>query len=478
MNGGIRLGLSLPVFLGSLIAMFVGTFTGLLGIWLFLAWKIAVPEWIKVGHAHASWWSVLLVIAALLVPGLPLRPGAKRFITITALVAVPLWLIELGAYYVSKVARGALPALPPRPGEEFSPEYLAYGTGIFVTELWFFAALLLVFLTALGIRQPRLTQGTAAPSARELLTDIEIPRQAVLVPVLVMPLGLIVGWAMTLAFKARGLPIQPAALVQLHSHTFFFIVGYLMTLIVMRAVGASERIFRLTFRLGQVAIPLIVLGYLLFIGLRLPSVAVVIPALLYFVVLGLGLAALFGGFGVGAKARRVGSLTSSYLRKAMAFTWALMILLVAVGPVMQLRWDTAPDVTVTYRQPEGAPYPGPYPEKYIGTAPVAGTPRGLENLHLSPGSWTHAALFWLLALLLAWDRIGPAVGAPGLLFLAATTIPLAPFFNAVGRVAAWANLPNGSGALWFAGHPLKMFNQIVLIVLVATAMRKIKAADR
>lgn len=37
MNGGIRLGLSLPVFLGSLIAMFVGTFTGLLGIWLYLA---------------------------------------------------------------------------------------------------------------------------------------------------------------------------------------------------------------------------------------------------------------------------------------------------------------------------------------------------------------------------------------------------------------------------------------------------------
>ncbi|MDQ7849803.1 MAG: hypothetical protein RB148_05970 [Armatimonadota bacterium] len=54
MNGGIRLGLSLPVFLGSLIAMFVGTFTGLLGIWLYLAWKIAVPEWIKVGHAHAA----------------------------------------------------------------------------------------------------------------------------------------------------------------------------------------------------------------------------------------------------------------------------------------------------------------------------------------------------------------------------------------------------------------------------------------
>src|SRR3990170_3418556 len=70
----IRLGLSLPVFLGSLIALFAGIFPGILGVWLYAAWKIAVPEFIKVGHAHASWWSVLILLTAFFLPAVPLKP--------------------------------------------------------------------------------------------------------------------------------------------------------------------------------------------------------------------------------------------------------------------------------------------------------------------------------------------------------------------------------------------------------------------
>ncbi|MEM2951567.1 MAG: hypothetical protein QXZ00_01830, partial [Nitrososphaerota archaeon] len=128
-----------------------------------------------------------------------------------------------------------------------------------------------------------------------------------------------------------------------------------------------------------------------------------------------------------------------------------------------LTWNTSPDVTVTYKQPEGAPYPGPYPEVYLGTAPVKGTPRGLENAHLSPGSWYHVGISWLLIL----SVFGASIYGTkriGLLYLYAVTIPLAPTFNMLGRFLAWLGIPNGIGALWFAGHPLKGFNLISLFI--------------
>jgi hypothetical protein len=162
------------------------------------------------------------------------------------------------------------------------------------------------------------------------------------------------------------------------------------------------------------------------------------------------------------------------VRGALIFTWILMIALVSLGPVIALGWATRPDVTVTYKQPEGQPYPGPYPEKYIGTAPVAKSPRGLENLHLSPGSWTHVALFWLLALLLFGEPIGRILGRPTLIFLVVTTIPLAPLFNAFGRTAAWADLPAGIGGMWFAAHPLKFFNVFLLGAIVVAMIRRLR----
>ncbi len=468
----IRLGLSLPVFLGSLIALFAGIFPGILGIWLYAAWKLAVPEFIKVGHAHASWWSVLLLLTAFFLPAVPLKPRVKKFVAFTSLVAVPVWMVSLAAYYISKEARGVVAPLPARPGEEYSLEYLVYGTGIFVIEVWFFATLALVLLSAMGVRFPRLSEGSRTPSRLELLTDIEFPRRALRVPLVLGGLGLLLGWTMTIGFKARGLPITPAALVQLHSHTFFFIIGYLMTLLAMRAAGVGERIFSLTYRLGALALPLLFLGWLVFNVLRWPSFVHVVPSVLYFAVLVLGLLGLAGRFGL----RDTGEPRFHYVRGALVFTWVLMIGLVAVGPVLALGWDTHPDVTVTYRQPEGQPYPGPYPEKYIGTAPVARSPRGLENLHLSPGSWTHVALFWLLVLLLFGESVDRILGRRTFVFLAATTIPLAPLFNAVGRIGAWLDLPAGIGALWFAGHPLKFFNVFLLGWAAVSLIRRLRSA--
>ncbi|MCH7944909.1 MAG: hypothetical protein IIC73_02685, partial [Armatimonadetes bacterium] len=354
----VRLGLSLPMLLGSLIALLVGIFPGILGVWLFQAWGIAVPEFIKVGHAHAAWWSVLILLAAFFLPAVPLKPRVKRFVAFTAITAVPFWMVTLAAYYISKKARGVLAVLPTNPGEEYNLEYLVYGTGIFVVEVWLFATLALVFLSAMGVRIGRLSQEAPTRSRWELLTTIEFPRRALWVPLLLGGLGLLVGWVMILGFIARGLPIAPAALVQLHSHIFFFIVGYLMTLLAMRAVGVREQVFTLTYRLGLIGLPLLVAGWILFNALQLHSLVHVVPAMLHFAVLLLGLGALCGRFG----RRQTEAPHFGFVRGTLIFTWTLMILLVAVGPVLALTWGTHPDVTVTYKQPEGQPYPGSYPD--------------------------------------------------------------------------------------------------------------------
>ncbi len=468
-DASLKLGLNLPMFLASLVALFSGIFGGIFGVWLYGAWKIAVPEYIKVGHAHGAWWAVLILLAGLLLPSATLKRSVKRFVIITSFVAVPLWMVTLAAYYISKTARGALVPLPTRPGEEYSLEYLTYGTGIFVIEVWLFVALALVFLSAMGLRLPRISQSSPSQSRFDLLTKIELPRRVFRMPILCAALGLAVGWAMTIVFKARGLPIAPAALVQLHSHTFFFLVGYLLTLLTMRVVGAHERLFNMTYRLGLVALPLLVIGWILFNVLKLPSLIHVVPALLYFAILFLGLAALCGAFGLVDS----GELHLHFVRGSMIFTWVLMMALVTVGPLIALGWDTHPDVTVTYKQPDGSPYPGPYPEKYTGTASVTKSPRGLENLHLSPGSWSHVALGWLLTLLLIGEHVGKILNRPTLIFLIASTIPLAPLFNAFGRVAAWADLPAGIGGMWFAAHPLKFFNVIILAVITLAMMYRL-----
>ncbi len=95
----------------------------------------------------------------------------------------------------------------------------------------------------------------------------------------------------------------------------------------------------------------------------------------------------------------------------------MILILVAQGAHIALVWNTSPDITVIFRQPEGLSYPGPYPATFIGTAPAKGTPKGLENAHLSPGSWSHVAAMWLITLAL----VGPTIFVeklrkPGLLY--------------------------------------------------------------
>jgi hypothetical protein len=473
MSDNIKLGFNITTFLGSLIALLAGILPGILGVWVHYAWGYKVPEYIKVGHAHAAWWAVLIMIAAMFLPAAPLKRGVKQFIAVTSIIAVPIWVLVFSGFYIGKEAAGVKAIMSIIPFQVFSLFYTLLGIFIFFLEVWIFAALALVFLAAMGIKLPWVSADEVRTGKFDLMSNIEIPVKIFRAPIVLSLLGLLIGWGLVLFFKLLNAAITPAALVQLHTHVFFFVVGFILTMITMKVLAVRESVFEFTYKLGVAAIYLTFIGWLLFIVFELHSLVHVIPSLLYFSMMIMGLLALFGKFGM----KKTGEAHFDFVRVAMIFTWIIMLLYVAVGPLMSLVWNTNPDLTISFAQPEGSPVVGPYPDQYTGTAPIAHSPRGLENLHLSPGSWSHVAIFWLLAFLIFGGQISKLINSPTLLFMIVTTIPLGPLFNSFGRIAAWLALPAGIGGMWFAAHPLKFFNNFILIALAIIMMVQLKKTN-
>jgi len=445
----IRLGLNVPLFVASLVAIGVGTFTGIVGIWGYAAQKLAVPEWIKVGHAHASWWAAIILLAALVVPSLPLARWFKKYLLATAFLCPAAWVV-LGMYL--HYGLGVEPA-----------KYLMP-----VFEVPLFIALLGAALVAAGVKPPLITGAEVKPGKYEIISHVDVDRRIFLVPTLVATAGVLAGYAITTMFKAWGRPVTPAALVQLHDHPVLMSTSAVIALLALRVLNASESVLKFATRVMEVSLPLILVGLVVFCTVGVHSIVWVAPSAIYYI---LPVLAFLAAVGALPRAKTGELPYLSAVRAALAFTFALILVLVAVGAYISVVWDVSPNVTVTFKQPEGVQYPGPYPEKFLGTAPVKGTPRGLENAHLSPGSWAHVAALWIITLaLVATTVFNEKLRKPGLLYMFLVTIPLAPTFNMLGRFLAWwpalpAGAPGGIGALWYAGHPLKGFNIISLLVL-------------
>ena len=234
-----------------------------------------------------------------------------------------------------------------------------------------------------------------------------------------------------------------------------------MIMLVMSAVGAKADIVSLSENSG-LSLSATMIGFFAFIFFGAPSAAWAIPAAVYygFGVLVMGLLAAWGKFGLVSRGPHF-----HFVRGAIVFVMASLFIFTMAGPYLALTYDRTPDVTVTYKQPGGGTHVGPYPDpqNYPGTAPVAKTPRGIENFHLSPASWAHVAVFWLAALLIFGGEMLAALGVPNFIFLLAVTIAQAPLFNAIGRFGAWAGLPFGIGPLYLVGHPLKTLNILMLL---------------
>lgn len=449
MKDSIRLGLYTPLFVASTVSIGVGTFTGMIGIWGYAAQKQVIPEWIKVSHAHASWWAVLILLAAFVVPSLPLASWFRKLLLAFALICPACWVI-LGQYAYYHLGIGFSKYLMP------------------VFEIPLFLTLLGVFLVAAGFRVPFITvDGEVRAGKYDIMSSVEVERRVFLVPTLVATLGVIVGFILAY-LKAAGGPIRPSALVQLHDHLILISASAVISLLALKVLNVSDGVFRVASRVMEISLPLVALGLIAFNFLGLHSTVWVLPAAIYYV---LPVLALLAAVSVLPKAKAKELPFMPAIRVPLAVVFAMILILVAQGAYIALAWNTSPDVTVTFRQPEGLGYPGPYPEKFIGTAPTKGTPRGLENAHLSPGSWSHVAATWLIMLALIGSAIFvEKLRKPGLLYMFLVTIPLAPAFNMLGRYLAWwpdlpAGAPGGIGALWYAGHPIKGFNIVALFIL-------------
>lgn len=455
MKHTIRLGLNIPLFVAAMISIAIGTFVGIVGIWGYAAQKLTIPEWVKVSHAHASWWAVLIMLAAIVTPSLPLTSWFRKLAVAVALIAPGAWVI-LGQYAYYHLGLGFAKYLMP------------------IFEIPLFIVLLIIALVASGVRIPLVVSGEEPkPSKYDIVSDVEVDRRIFLVPALVATLGVLVGFAIAAYFKANGAPIRPAALVQLHDHLALISASAVIALLALRVLNVSESIFSLATKISMISLPLVALGLIAFITLELHSIVWVIPAGIYYI---LPVLAFLAALGLVPRSTSRELPYTSAFRVSLAIVYAMILILVAQGAHIALVWDTSPDVTVTFKQPEGQPYPGPYPEEFLGTAPAKGTPRGLENAHLSPGSWSHVAAMWLIILALVGPRIFvEKLRKPGLLYMFLVTIPLAPAFNMLGRYLAWwpdlpAGAPGGIGALWYAGHPIKGFNIIALFILGVTLL--------
>jgi len=459
----IKLGLNIPLFVAGIVSIGAGTLIGMVAVWWYLAWGQLAPFWQKVSHAHAAWWSALIIIAAMLLPGLNLKPWVKKAIIIGTFIGPVFWVGVLAAYYElggPAIWRFEVKELV---GAYYEIPLLGVIAGLL--EFLGFLSLGVVGVAASGIKIPLLsTDEPPPPSKLDILSNFEVPRKIFLIPTLTISFGVLAGFFITSVYKMAKLPITPAALVQLHDHTALIATSALIMLLVLTVLNAEERVFRIAYMLMAVSLPLVTVGLLVFILAGTSSIVWVIPAGVYYLIIPI---TLLSAVGILKTRMREGSSTfSTPLRTALSVCLAGILILIAQGAVIALAWSNTPDVTVTYKQPEGAEYPGPYPVEFIGTAPVKGTPRGLENAHLSPGSWFHIATTWLVVLVITGERIFQGLlRRPGLLYLFAVTIPAAPLFNMLGRYLAWAGIPNGIGALLFAGHPIKGFNIISLFIL-------------
>lgn len=461
----IGLGLNVPLFAASLAAILVGApLLGLTGVWGFLVQGEAVPQYLKTLHAHISWWSIVILIASLVLPSVSLKPAARKAIIAGCFIAIPAYALFmifhyavqpfildfgfLGRFYVS-----------------------AFGFLGFLTEISFFAAMTAVSLLAAGFKIPLLTAENAPPSKYDISSEIEVPRKAfsayAVFLLVAVALGLFILGQFTLQHKA----VTPAALVNFHTHIGFFAIGIIMMTIAMSAVGAKLAIVEIVRKLATVAAGAVAAGFSVFIIFNTHSVAWIAPSLLYFAAMVVTWLALWGRFGLNPRGTHF-----HFVRGALIFIWTALLLFISVGPHLAVNYDTDPNLTVTYKQPTSPLNIGVYPDpaNYPGTAPNKGMPRGLENLHLSPGSWSHVAIFWLIVLLVFGEKIFQTIGKPNLIFLMAVIVAQAPVFNAIGRVGAWANLPGGVGPLFLVAHPLKTINIIMLIVIAAVWIKKRK----
>jgi hypothetical protein len=464
----ISIGLSIPVFIASILTLFIGApVVGLIGTWGFLVWGEIVPLFIKNLHAYLAFSFGLIVISSLIMPSLNLKPLFRKTAIVIFFLFAPLYSLFVTLHFT--VAEKWILNLGF--GELFVS---AYGIGAFLLDILFFSVILLISLLAAGIKIPFLTSDSQQYSKYNLRSEIQIPRIVFLVYAILVLIAFIVGLYNILMFYAQLKPVSPAALVSFHSHIGIFAMVLVMGVLTLKAVGADDKKITIGFRVATASVILTFFGFLGFILLdNMPSGAWIGPAKFFFLFMVFVWLGVWGIWGL-----KPSGYHFTFVRTALIFSWTLFLLVTSLGPWIGMRYATERDLTVTFYQEDQelhiGPFPDPKPRYYPGTAPDRGTPRGLEDFHLSVSGWLFVANFWLLTFLIFGDMIFPLIKKPNLIFFLSVIITLAPFLNAIGRTGTYLGWPDGRGPLILAGHPIKTFTIVFLTIICMVLLKKLK----
>ncbi|MEM2351529.1 MAG: hypothetical protein QXT26_03895 [Thermoproteota archaeon] len=416
-------GISAMLLVGLILTSIGGTI-GLIGIWGYVVHKLAVPTAIRVIHAHLNWWAVLAYVAALVLPSLSVpsllggADSARRRIALIYLVASLIWMVGMVGFYIfASVVIGAVAT---------------------IAELTLVVTLIVIIYWV--IKQGEEWVGP-------------FPRFHLLASLGGLLVGVALGSSLIFAYKYVN-PLfylstsNLRALPTTHDHLAIIPVATLIYIAVLVRIGVASELIKKFSKLFVAAIILypVLLALWLFGGSRyIPAIA---EAIFY--------AALIGVIALTALSLGKKQTTLELSLKSV-FTYLLVLnaFLIGVGAYL----------VITKVAPFSAWLYGWFPKDKDWVFF-----RNIENLHLSPGSWTYTKMITLIGITLL------PISTSTKLFLGILAA-LAPTFNAVGRYTAAIGFPAvGPGALIMAGHPLFVLFQLSSIIVVVYVWKKTKTS--
>lgn len=402
------------MLLTGLVLTGIGGTVGLIGIWGYVVAKLPVPTVVRVVHAHLNWWAVIAYVAALALPFL-MEERWRRRITLLYLVAALIWLTGMvGFYTTASIWVGGLATIA---------EY-ALGASLVIIIYW----------------TVKHREGLVGPFLKiHLLAALSV-----------LLVGVAIGLYVILTYKLAN-PFfylstsNLRAIPTTHDHLAMIPVGSLVYVATLAMIGTSVDLIRRFSKLFTIAIvlyPVLLAAWLLGGSRYIPAVA---EATFYAGLVGV---IVLVALSLGRKGPIDLSLKS-------VFTYLLILNAILVGASAYLVIvKVAPFNAWTY---------GWFPKD-----PDFTFFRNIENLHLSPGSWTFTKMAVLLGIILL------PISTSSKLFLGVLGA-LAPTFNAVGRYTAAIGYPAvGPGALIMAGHPIFVLFQLSAIIAVVYVWWKTK----
>lgn len=409
------------MLLVGLILTSIGGTIGLIGIWGYTVYKLDVPTIIRVAHAHLNWWAIIAYVTAFILPYLTKptflgRPeSTRRLIAIVYLVAPLIWLVGMVGVYV----------------------YGSMTVGALATVAEVTLTLILIATIYLVIRQGREWQSP-------------FPRFHVLAAGGVLLIGVALALAIIFTYKIADPFFYLSkstlrALPTTHDHLAILPTTTLIYVAVLTVIGTSLDLikkFSMLFVVSIALYPVLLAVWLLGGSRYIPAVA---EAIFY--------AGLVGVIALTALSLRRKDGPELSLKAILTYLLLLNAFLIGVGAYLVIV-KVAPFSTYAY---------GWFPKD-----PDWVFFRNIENLHLSPGSWTFTKTAVLIAIMLLPISMSSKV-------YLGTLGALAPTFNAVGRYTAAIQFPAvGPGALIMAGHPTFILFQLSSIIAVVHVLLKTK----